>query len=371
MSEPLVMDVLNELLTDEALADLMSDAEDAKRNGPPFEFHPDTGIALVREVQQRREQVRTLEAANACLRSTLHMHPSAALLDEMTSLRARVAELDGLRGQLAIAHAFSDDMQARVDDLESELRLANVAADTANGAADSLRQQVHALTEERDDTVVKLTSERSNLRARVAESEGDLARLEERACGTCDPSPYVTPEARKVAKVLADVDSLRSDVTRLTEERDVAKLALSDVAEALDWKGHHDLMATFVSTLRARVAELEARNAKSENERGLALLAKQEHERAASRARDAALEEARLAAKRRLYELGLSASLCIEAAKVIDALKFQPARRFVDAEEVAKVLRAVRSDARRITDRRPVVDAIAKRLGLTLDGEKP
>lgn len=69
-----------------------------------------------------------------------------------------------------------------------------------------------------------------------------------------------------------------------------------------------------------------------------------EHKAALSAARDAALEEARVAAKRRLYELGLSASLCIEAAKIIDALKSRPAERYIPAEKMWEKAGAILSD---------------------------
>ena len=182
--------------------------------------------------------------------------------------------------------------------------------------------------------------------------------------------PPLGPDPRPM---LAEMDSLRAEVKRLTEERDETgrtrdEVVASFTAIRFEAKG-----------LRARVAELESRYAKSEKERGLALIAKQEHERAARLARDAALEEAKArlgkwhGLRDGMEEYGSVSGRMVAA---LDDLKSQPGRRFVDAEEVGPVLDLADQGLRNaisyglpLEHHQEAVSKLLERLGLTLDGE--
>lgn len=321
--------------------------------GPP---HP--GAALLSEMEALRQQVRTLTADNA------------ALLTELRDSTMRVDKYDDARCWCEFPRDFETE---RHDTYCLSMRETTTAPHP--GAAllaemERLREQVRILTEERDDVADVAEQLRNTVRAREA---GELAALAER------------DEARaRVAELEADSDYLRArreeaNAAHILLDRAGESPAQSNIAERVRaLLAKRETLVSERDAFRARVEEEKAARETAEHERGelRAGLAEALNERddavakaaiwerAASLAREEALEEAAQSVER--ADDGVPLQMLADDG--IRALKAQPGRRFVGAEEVRKVLRDLRDSYPGWGEHESVEDA-AKRLGLTLDGE--
>lgn len=292
--------------------------------------------ADAKEAPALREQVRTLTAANA------------VMLEVVRDLPVFFGKVSAALAQYGISATLEPSPEAKA-----------ILATQHPGAAllaemDGLRRQVETLTAERDSLQTHLQEANA--------TKGDM---------------------------LKGADTLRAQAER-------AEMVLGEVATTLGFSGHPDGMVTFASTLRARVAELEAERDRwieaapltpdestpEDAERNIQRIVEARHmaerERddaraALATARDAALEEAaQVSEAAEAKTPGMRVGLHIVAGR-IRALKAQPARRFVEAERVARTLAKWLADLKSVNPEfnDPESHALLSDVGIDADEVKP
>lgn len=175
---------------------------------------------------------------------------------------------------------------------------------------------------------------------------------------------------RKRVAELEDVgNAYKREAERLASERDEARAELAaKTAVALQYETDLRRAESERDEARAHADALALRVGRQETLAEARRITISTMEKEATTARAAALEEAAIAAKRRLYELGLSASLCCEASNRIRALATTPPPPVVPVAKVREVLRKRLSEAD-TSGERYVLPMVAGDLGINLDGE--